>query len=105
MIETVYRRWLGFLAEYYPDDLLKPPADRITPDRVRAFIEHLTAEVRPTTVAIAANNLCYAALLIAPKATGVGGSRSSAALPLVQAPRIASTGWSRHGTYSTSASG
>jgi integrase/recombinase XerD len=67
MIETVYRRWLGFLAEHYPDALLKPPADRITPDLVRAFLEHLGAEVRPTTVAIAANNLCYAARLIAPK--------------------------------------
>ena len=46
MIQTAYRRWLGFLAEHYPDDLLKPPADRITPDRVRAFIEHLSAEIR-----------------------------------------------------------
>jgi integrase/recombinase XerD len=68
MILTVYRRWLAFLAEFYPDDLLKPPADRVTPDRVRAFIEHLAAEVRPTTVAIAADNLCYAARLIAPTA-------------------------------------
>ena len=66
MIRTAYRRWLGFLAEHYPDDLLKPPADRITPDRVRAFIEHLAAEVRPTTVAIAVDNLYYAARLIAP---------------------------------------
>ena len=43
MIRTAWRRWLGFLAEHYPDDLLKPPADRITPERVRAFIEHLAA--------------------------------------------------------------
>jgi hypothetical protein len=67
MILTVYRRWLGFLADHYPDDLLKPLADRITPGRVRVFIEHLAAEVRPTTVAIAADNLYYAARLIAPK--------------------------------------
>jgi integrase/recombinase XerD len=50
MIRTAYRRWLGFLKEHYPDDLLQPPADRITPDRVRAFIDHLGAEVRSTTV-------------------------------------------------------
>ena len=55
------------MTEHYPDDLLKPPADRITPDRVRAFIDHLSAEIRPTSVAIAVDNLCYAARLIAPE--------------------------------------
>jgi integrase/recombinase XerD len=66
MIRTAYRRWLGFLKAHHPDDLLKPPADRITPERVRAFIEHLAGEIRQTSVAIAADNLCYAARLIAP---------------------------------------
>lgn len=66
MIQTAYRRWLGFLAEHYPNDLLKPPADRITTDRVRAFIEHLRVEIRATSVANAVDNLCYAARLIAP---------------------------------------
>jgi integrase len=66
MIQTAYRRWLGFLADHYPDDLLKPPADRITTDRVRAFIEHLSVEIRATSVANAVDNLCYAARLIAP---------------------------------------
>lgn len=66
LIRTAYRRWLGFLKEYYPDDLLKPPTERITPERVRAFIEHLSAEIRPTSVAIAVDNLYYAARLIAP---------------------------------------
>ena len=42
IIETSYRRWLGFLTEHYPADLLKPPAERITPERVRAFVEHLS---------------------------------------------------------------
>jgi len=65
MIRTAYRRWLGFLQEHYPDDLLKPPADRITPDRVRAFIDHLSAEIRSTSVVVAIDNLCYAARLIA----------------------------------------
>ena len=66
MIQTAYRRWLGFLAEHYPNDLLKPPADRITTDRVRAFIEHLRVEIRATSVANVVDNLYYAARLIAP---------------------------------------
>ena len=66
MIRTAYRRWLGFLKANYPDDLLMAPADRITPERVRAFIDHLSAEIRLTSVANAVDNLCYAARLIAP---------------------------------------
>ena len=46
MIQTAWRRWLGFWKDY-PEDLLKPPADRITPDRVRALIDHLSAESAP----------------------------------------------------------
>jgi hypothetical protein len=67
MIRTAYRRWLGFLKEWYPSDLLKPLADRITPERVRTFIDHLGGEVRPTTVAHVVDNLCYAARLMAPR--------------------------------------
>jgi hypothetical protein len=66
IIETAWRRWLGFLKEFYPDDLLKEPAHRITLERVRAFVDHLSGEVRPTTVAHVVHNLCYAARLIAP---------------------------------------
>ena len=65
LIQTAWRRWLGFLAEHYPDDLLKPPADRITPKRVRGLINHLSAEIRSTSVANVVDNLCYAARLIA----------------------------------------
>jgi integrase/recombinase XerD len=67
MIRTAYRRWLGFLKQYYPDDLRLAPADRISPDRVRTLIEHLSAEVGSTTVAIVIDNLRYAARLIAPE--------------------------------------
>ena len=66
MIRTAWRRWLGFLAEHCPDELLKLPANRITTDSVRTFIDQLAREVRPTTVAHVVNNLCYAARLIAP---------------------------------------
>jgi integrase/recombinase XerD len=61
-----YRRWLGFVKPNYPDDLSKAPAERITPERVRAFIEHLSAGIRPTSVAIAVGRLYAAARLIAP---------------------------------------
>jgi integrase len=66
MIRFVYRRWLGFLKANYPDDLSMPPAERITPGRVRAFIDHLSGEIKPSSVAIAAARLSAAARLIAP---------------------------------------
>jgi hypothetical protein len=68
MVRTSYRRWLGFLSEYYPADLLRFPATRINPERVRAFVAQLSAEVRSTTVAIEIANLYAAARLIAPEA-------------------------------------
>jgi integrase/recombinase XerD len=67
LIQTAYRRWLGFLRTYFPADLLMPPADRITPDRVRALIEHLGVEIRQTSVVNVVDNLRYAARLIAPE--------------------------------------
>ena len=37
-----WRRWLGFLAAAHPVDLLLPAPDRITPERVRAYIAVLS---------------------------------------------------------------
>ena len=68
MVQSSYRRWLGFLAEHDPAALLEPPAMRITPERLRIFIEQLSAEVRSTTVAMTIANLYAAARLIAPGA-------------------------------------
>jgi len=68
MIETSYRRWLGFLAEHDPAALQEPPGQRITPERLRAFVEHLSIEVLPTTLAMSVRNLHDAARLIAPMA-------------------------------------
>jgi integrase/recombinase XerD len=67
MIGTAYRRWLGFITEHDPEALLESPADRITLDRVRRFVHHLESETKSTSVAIAIDNLCYAARLIAPE--------------------------------------
>src|SRR5262249_44028517 len=66
MIRGTYRRWLGFLKVNYPDDFSTAPSERITPHRLRAFIDHLSAEVRPSTVAIVTARLHDAARLIAP---------------------------------------
>jgi integrase/recombinase XerD len=68
MVRTSYRRWLAFLKEHYPADLLRAPAERITPERVRVFVEQLSGEVRPFTVAIEIANIYAAAQLIAPEA-------------------------------------
>jgi integrase/recombinase XerD len=66
MIEVGYRRWLGFLKTSCPEHLSLPPAERIKPERVRSFIEHLSAENGPISVAIAVHLLYTAAKLTAP---------------------------------------
>jgi len=68
MIEFGYRRWLGFLKAGYPDDLSLPPVERITPQRVRAFIEYLGANIKLSSVAFAVHHLYAAGRLIAPTA-------------------------------------
>jgi len=64
-IEFTYRRWLAFLNKNYPGDLSTAPAERITPERVRAFIDHLSAEIGPSSIAAACDRLYAAARLIA----------------------------------------
>jgi hypothetical protein len=65
-IEFTYRRWLAFLKANYPHYFAMPPAERITPQWVRSFIDHLSAEIGPSSVAAAADRLYAAARLIAP---------------------------------------
>jgi integrase/recombinase XerD len=65
-IEFTYRRWLGFLKPNHPDDFVIAAAERITPQRVRGFIDHLNAEIGPSSVAVACDRLYAAARLIAP---------------------------------------
>ena len=64
-IRMGYRRWLGFLHAAHPDDLLRPPADRISRERVRDFVACLSSDMRPSSVALTIQSLCYAARLIA----------------------------------------
>jgi integrase len=63
MILTAYRRWLGFLN---PDELLVPAVDRITRERVRAYVNHLSTEIRPVSIAICLEGLSYAARFMGP---------------------------------------
>jgi integrase/recombinase XerD len=63
MILTGYRRWLGTMAK---DELALPPADRITPERIRSYVEQLSTEVRDTTIALNLGALLCAAKLIDP---------------------------------------
>jgi integrase/recombinase XerD len=65
-IRFAYRRWLAFLKANHPDDLSVAPAERITPERVRAFIHCLSAQIGQSSVAAAAARLYAAARLIAP---------------------------------------
>jgi integrase len=67
MIRTAYRRWLSYLKTAHPGALLEKPTNRITPERVRGFVEQLSSEVRPTTLALVVDNLLYAARLLAPE--------------------------------------
>ena len=65
-METPYRRWLGFLALKHPVDLLLSAENRITPERVKGFVEHLAEAVRDTTIVIHLESLLMAARILAP---------------------------------------
>jgi integrase len=60
-----WRRWLGFLHAHHPDDLLLGPAERITAERVRAYVEHLRADLSSISVATLVSQLYHGACLIA----------------------------------------
>jgi len=66
MMKVSYRRWLGFLKANYLDDLSMLPAERIRQERVRSFIERLSAERKPVSVAIVVHHIYLVAALIAP---------------------------------------
>ena len=68
-----WRRWLGFLAAAHPGDLQLPAPDRITPVRVRAYVEDLSSpkdthsvSMNATSVAMTVTQLYNAARLIGP---------------------------------------
>ena len=102
MILTTYRRWLGFLTTHDPTDLLKLPADRITPQRLRDFIDHIDLEVRPTTVFMGSPISITLHALLPRRRIGVGWRQSKRAFLRVRNARIGSIAWFLVGTRSIS---
>ena len=66
-IRFAWRRWLGFLAEHDPKALQLPAIDRITPARVRRYVEHLSAGMASSSVAVTIALLYMGARLVAPQ--------------------------------------
>jgi integrase/recombinase XerD len=61
-----WRRLLGFLTITEPDILQKKPFERLTPERVRRFVEHLRDTNTPHSVAIQIDSLYGAAQTLMP---------------------------------------
>ncbi len=61
-----WRRFLGFLAISEPAALRVAPSERLTPDRVRQFVAHLTATNRPRSVANTVTMVYLAARMMMP---------------------------------------
>ena len=68
MIRTTYRRWLGFLTEHYPADLLKRLRSASRPNGCGPSSSTSPPRFASTTVAMAVAHLYAAAGLIAPAA-------------------------------------
>jgi hypothetical protein len=62
-----WRRFLGFLATHEPSALKTPPAERLTPDRVRGFRTHLAETNIAISVAAVVDALYKAARLLMPE--------------------------------------
>jgi site-specific recombinase XerD len=62
-----YRRWLGHLALTAPNVLGRDPADRITPDAVRAYVAELQATITPAGTHNYVKNLHDAARVMFPR--------------------------------------
>jgi integrase len=61
-----WRRWLGFLKSHDPTALQLPAPERVTPARMRAYVEHLGDDMAPISVANMVAQLYGGARLIAP---------------------------------------
>jgi len=65
-----YGRYLTFLTRYHPDDLMLTPSQRITPERVKAYVDNLrTNGNSDLTVLDRLQELYSAAIVLAPKAS------------------------------------
>ena len=65
-----YGRFLTFITRYHPDDLILRPSQRITPERVKAYVDNLrTNGNSDLTVLDRLQELYSAAIVMAPKAS------------------------------------
>jgi integrase/recombinase XerD len=67
LIQTAWRRLLGWFTASSPAALSESPADRLTPERMRAFVDHCLAETSVHTVAINVAHIYYGEKIIAPE--------------------------------------
>jgi hypothetical protein len=65
-ISAAYGRWLGFLRQYSPLLLKQAPAERVTPDSIRAYIDQLNNEVAASTTHIYVDHLLCALRVMVP---------------------------------------
>jgi integrase len=63
-----WRRFLGFLANSEPEALDIPPADRLCPERIKSFAEHLAETCSPGSVATGVEAAYNAARVMMPDA-------------------------------------
>jgi integrase/recombinase XerD len=64
--ESGYGRWLAYLRDHIAGALDEPPIERLTRDRIRAFIAVLRDEVRMTTAASIIDGVYQTARIMAP---------------------------------------
>jgi integrase/recombinase XerD len=61
-----YRRFLGFLKKHDPEAIDLQPHQRLTPDRVKAFAQHLSESTQPASRAASIDALYRAARFMMP---------------------------------------
>ena len=84
----------------------KPPADRITTDRGRAFIEHLRVEIRATSVANQSITfVCCTPIAPGPDGNGSGRSTRLAARPSLRIARRLVPPWQTATRYGANGQG
>ena len=65
-IASGYGRWIGYLTAVEPEALDRPPAERVTRDRLRRYLDHLRGEITPMGVFNYAKHLYDAIRVMAP---------------------------------------
>lgn len=96
MIETAYGRWLGYLRSHRPSSYRLPPAGRITPTVVRAYVDALDSHLESMSVVIYVDGLYKAARLLAPTVDwswlkAIRGRLTARATPLDRFDRLVPT--------------